>query len=307
MTASVRFPRLDPHTAGLVDAMAAAGNTPMVELPVADARAVIAATAGTCAPGPQLATVEEVEIAPHIGGRLYTPHENQGAGAVVYFHGGGWVTGDLEYADATCRLIAEASAMPVLSVDYRLAPEHRYPAALDDALEAVDWAGRRWDRLVLMGDSAGGNLAAVCAQRLRADERIAGTVLVYPVVDGDLDRPSYLENSDILIGRRELSWFMDHYCPDLGDRESASFAPIRADDLSGLAPTEVFVGGHDPLRDEGLDYAARLQAAGVPVALTHFEALAHGFLQFTAIIPAAVAAAREVAMAPARIMENHHA
>ncbi|WP_024794350.1 alpha/beta hydrolase [Tomitella biformata] len=307
MTAAARFPLLDPHTAGLVDAMAKAGNTPMVELPVSDARAVIAATAGTCAPGPELRTVEEVELAPHFGGRLYTPDVVRGEGAVVYFHGGGWVTGDLEYADATCRLIADASAMPVLSVDYRLAPEAPFPAAVEDVLDAVDWAARRWDRLVLMGDSAGGNLAAVCAQRLRADERIAGTVLVYPVVDGDLDRPSYVENSDILIGRREMAWFIDHYCPDPADRVDASFAPIRAADLSGLAPTEVFVGGHDPLRDEGLDYAARLTAAGVDVRLHHLEPLAHGFLQFTAIIPAAVAAAREVAAAPARIMETHHA
>lgn len=306
MTASTRFPRLDPHTAGLVDAMAAAGNTPMIELPVEGARAMIAATAGTCAPGPEMRSVEEVDVAPHFGGRLYTPEEVRGQGAVVYFHGGGWVTGDLEYSDATCRLIAEASAIPVLNVDYRLAPEARFPAAVEDALDAVDWAAQKWDRLVLMGDSAGGNLAAVCAQRLRADQRIAGSVLVYPVVDGDLDRPSYLENSEILIGRSQMEWFMDHYCPDVADRESASFAPIHGD-LAGLAPTEMFVGGHDPLRDEGLDYAARLDAAGVDVRLHHLEPMPHGFLQFTAIIPAAAIAAREIAAAPARIMETQNA
>lgn len=308
MTAATKFPLLDPHTAGLVDAMASAGNTPMIELPVEGARAVITATAGTCAPGPELAAVRDVQIAPGIGGRLYLPADDDGRAAVVYFHGGGWVTGDLAYSDATCRLIAAESRMPVLSVDYRLAPEHRYPAAVDDALAAIAWAGAEagWGsrELVLMGDSAGGNLAAVCAQRLRDDERIAGTVLVYPVVDGDLDRPSYVENSEILIGRAQMAWFMDHYCPDPQARESPDFAPIRASDLSGLAPTAVFVGGHDPLRDEGLDYAARLEAAGVRVQLTHDVPLPHGYLQFTAIIPAALEAARRVAAAPARILES---
>jgi acetyl esterase len=207
------------------------------------------------------------------------------------------VTGDLEYCDAFCRHLAVDGGCTVLSVDYRLAPEHPFPAALDDAWSALEWAGRELTGpLIVAGDSAGGALAAACALRARdlGGPVLAGQLLVYPVLDADLTRPSYATNR-VLMGRDEMAWFWDHYLPDEGARVDPLAAPLRAGDVAGLPSTVLVVADLDPLRDEGVAYAARLRAAGVPVHLRHVPGLVHGFLRLTARVDAAAVLAPVIA------------
>jgi acetyl esterase len=235
-----------------------------------------------------------------VGGRLYRPDDAEPVATVVYLHGGGWVTGDLEYSDPLCRHLAADAACEVLSVDYRLAPEHPFPAPLEDAFGALSWAARELASgrpLVIAGDSAGGALAAACALRARDESGpdLAGQLLVYPVLDADLARDSYTTNQGMVLGPQEMGWFWDHYLPDPNGRTQQSAAPLRAEALSGLPPTVLVVADLDPLRDEGLAYAARLSAAGVPVRLRHVPGLVHGFLRFSARVDAAAAEAPAIA------------
>ncbi|WP_241566221.1 alpha/beta hydrolase [Prescottella agglutinans] len=315
MTSGVEETRaeLDPALRAVADAVAGSGLPPMVELDPDGARLRICGTLQSCAAGPEVDTVTTCSVGEHVTVRIYRPLVPRPVGTVVHFHGGGWVTGDLDYADATCRAIADRTGAAVVSADYRLAPEARFPAAVDDAMAVLRWlaAGPAGldPRIVVTGDSAGGNLAAVCAQLARGDDRIelVGQVLVYPVVDTDLSRASYAANSGIFLGAREMQWFLEHYCPDATEWTSPLLAPVRAADLSGLPPAVVVVGGHDPLLDEGLEYAERLVASGVPVELLRYPTLPHGFLQFTAVSPASATALGEIAAAAARLLEEHSA
>ncbi|MDH6677040.1 acetyl esterase [Rhodococcus sp. LBL1] len=312
MTSGVEEARagLDPALRAVADAVAGSGLPPMVELDPDGARQRIRGALQSCADGPEVDTVTTHSVGDHATVRIYRPLAREDVGTVVHFHGGGWVTGDLDYADATCRTIADRSGAAVVSVDYRLAPEARFPAAVDDAMDVLCWVAAGSEgldpRIVVAGDSAGGNLAAVCAHLARDDDRIelVGQVLVYPVVDADLSRDSYAANSGIFLGGREMQWFLDHYCPDAAQRTSPLLAPLRAPDLSSLPPAVVVVGGHDPLLDEGLEYAERLAASGVPVELLRYLTLPHGFLQFTAVSPASAAAVAEIAAATARLLEE---
>lgn len=294
----------------VADAASEAGLPPMVELTPTQARERIRGAMRACAPGPEVASIKTCEVGNGVSVRIYRPVRAGNVGTIVHFHGGGWVTGDFDYADAMCRLLADTAGVPVVSVDYHLAPEYPFPAAFDDASAVLRWVGSRSEgldpRIVVSGDSAGGNLAAVSAQVMRSDNDITllGQVLIYPVVDADLTRDSYATNSGVFLGAREMGWFFDHYCPDAEARTSPEIAPIRAVDLSGLPPAVVVVGGHDPLLDEGLEYAERLRGAGVPVEVQHHPTLPHGFLQFTAASKAAAAAAGAVATATARLFED---
>jgi acetyl esterase len=306
-----RFPGLDPALAAQLEQAAAAGLPSIAELSPAQARDRVRAGDAACPPGPAMRAVTEQIIGPTgIPVRRYQPRELRAAAAVVWFHGGGWVTGDLGYSDEICRLIADAAGAEVISVDYRLAPEHRFPAAVQDGLAAARCvasgaAGLPPGPIVLAGDSAGGNLAAACAQQLAPDPEVTltGQLLVYPVLDHDTSRDSYRRNAGVVLGAREMSWFFDHYCP-AGDRGSPLFAPLRAPDLAGLPATIIAIAGHDPLYDEGAAYARALAAAGVEVTLLDYPALVHGFLRFTGITPAAAAAAREIAQAAARLARS---
>jgi acetyl esterase len=305
-----RFPGLDPALAAVLEQAAAAGLPSIAELTPAQARDRVRAGDAACPAGPAMRAVTEQVIGPKgIPVRRYQPREVRAAAAVVWFHGGGWVAGDLDYSDEICRLIAEEASAEVISVGYRLAPEHRFPAAVQDGLSAArcvatGGAGPPPGPIVLAGDSAGGNIAAVCAQQLAAGPEVtlAGQLLVYPVLDDDISRDSYRRNDGVVLGAREMSWFFDHYCP-AGDRGSPLFAPLRAPDLAGLPATVIAVAGHDPLYDEGAAYARALATAGVPVTLLQYPALVHGFLRFTGITPAAAAAARELAQAAARLSQ----
>lgn len=223
--------------------------------------------------------------------RLYVPRDPR-PGVMLFFHGGGWVTGDLEMNDVLCRDLAAQSGTPVLSVDYRLAPEHPFPAPIEDGLAAVSWIAAGGlgaslpsggaGPLLLAGHSAGGNIAAALAIRLRdLGVGVARQVLLCPILDHDLDTGSYRRFGDgLVLTRSEMEWFWDQYEPDAARRLDPLASPLRSPDLSGLAPAIVVVGGCDPLRDEGVAYAGRLADAGVPAVLIERPGVPHLFLNF---------------------------
>jgi acetyl esterase len=235
---------------------------------------------------------EELELtgpAGPIRARLYVPPSGElPAPLVVYYHGGGHVIGDLDTHDQPCRFLAREVPALVLAIDYRLAPEHRFPAAVEDAFAAfvmahsdADRLGADPERIAVAGDSAGGNLAAVVCQLAAASD---GPVpcfqaLIYPVADYSAKRRSYeLFAEGFFLTREEMNWYRDHYFADAGQREDPRASPVLAPDLSGLPPAHVVTAGFDPLRDEGEDYAERLRAAGVPTTLRRESDLVHGFV-----------------------------
>lgn len=237
--------------------------------------------------------------------RIYWPRASgEPMPVVVYFHGGGWVLGDLESHDGVARSMANGTGAIVIAVHYRLAPENRYPAAADDAYAATQWAsdhaaelGGDPARLAVAGDSAGGNLAAVTS--LRANENggpdIAFQVLVYPVTDHDFTTESYVDSGpDCLIMTSHMMWFWDQYAPNAADRDHPHASPLRAADLAGLPPAHVLTAGRDPLRTEGQRYAKRLQDAGVPTSIQHCPGLFHGFTGGADLLPPAGKAMAEV-------------
>ena len=237
--------------------------------------------------------------------RIYRP-EGQPRGALVYFHGGGWVVGGLDSHDETCRRLCAGSGALVVAVDYRLAPETPYPGAVRDCRQATVWVAENaaelgFDpaRLAVGGDSAGGNLAAATAQLLRdqGGPRIAFQLLIYPVADADFDRPSYRENAEgYLLSRRAMQWFWDHYAPTAEQRSEPYAAPLKGS-LTGLPPALVQVAEFDPLRDEGVAYAQALEAAGTPVRLTCYDGMIHGFFGLFDAIGAASQAMDEACAA----------
>jgi acetyl esterase len=215
---------------------------------------------------------------------------------IVYFHGGGWTIGSVEQFDAITRQVANATHAIVVSVDYRLAPEHPFPAPLDDCWQALNWAaenaatfGGDGTRVAVMGDSAGGNLAAVCALMARdaGAPDLAMQVLVYPVVDA-VETASYHENGrGYLLTADDMRWFFSCYTNDGAvDRNDWRIAPMRAPDLRGVAPAVVVTAEFDPLRDEGEEYARRLEAAGVPVTSLPYEGMIHAFFGLSAAFDA---------------------
>lgn len=205
-------------------------------------------------------------------------------GTILFFHGGGWVLGSLDSCDLAVRTLAADTGCRIVSVDYRLAPEFPFPAAHDDADAAYEWlvgqAERHgdWNPIIVAGDSAGGNLATALALRQAEANpgRIAAQLLVYPVVDCKFDRASYREFAEAVpLGGKDMIWFWDHYCPNASKRAEAS--PLRAETLSGLPPTFVGLASHDPLLDEGAEYAARLMQAGVATEARLYPGTVHGF------------------------------
>ncbi len=207
---------------------------------------------------------------------------------IVYYHGGGHVICDLDTHDQPCRFLARETPALLLSVDYRLAPEHHFPAAVEDALAAFRFAHAEADRLgadprriAVAGDSAGGNLAAVVAQLAATDggPRPAFQGLIYPVIDYSSKRASYETFAEgFFLTRAEMDWFRDHYLAAAADRADPRASPILADDLSGTPPAHIITAGFDPLRDEGEAYAERLREAGVRVTLRREPDLVHGFI-----------------------------
>ncbi len=233
-----------------------------------------------------------------LAARLYVPHGAAEPGPLlVYYHGGGWVIGDLETHDAPCRFLAANSGVRVLAIDYRLAPEHPFPAAAEDAHAAYAWVaanaaelGADPARIAVGGDSAGANLAAV-ASLLARDAGLpvpAMQLLIYPVTVADEELPSrHICGDGFLLTRPDMDFFEDNYLPAGADRSDPRISILRADDLGGLPPAYLAIAGFDPLRDEGVAFARRLEEAGVPVSLRLHPGLVHTFANLTAICPSA--------------------
>ena len=214
--------------------------------------------------------------------------------ALVFFHGGGWVIGDMETHDVLCRQLTAAAEISVVNVDYRLAPEHRFPAAIDDAWSATRWVathagelGIDARRLAVGGDSAGGNLAAAVALMARdaGAPAIALQVLIYPVTDVGGESSSYTEFADgFMLTRDSMRWFIAHYVPETSARKDWRVSPLRAPSLAGVAPAVVVTAGFDPLRDEGDTYARKLREAGVRVDAVCYGGMIHGFMPMGRLI-----------------------
>lgn len=237
----------------------------------------------------------------------------EGAPAIVYLHGGGWATGDLDTHDGTCRLLADESDCVVVAVDYRLAPEHPFPAAVDDAVAAYRWVHRNArelsvepGRVGVMGDSAGGNLAAVIAQVTR-DTDVPPPVaqcLVYPATDARMREPSHKIFGDgFLLTHESMVWFRSQYLPDEADWDSPLASPIEQPDLSGLAPALIVTAGFDPLRDEGRLYAERLAEAGVVTRYRCYDDMVHGFFGM-GILPGGMEMAAEICAGMGDLMHD---
>lgn len=229
--------------------------------------------------------------------RVYRPQSVQPLPVLVYFFGGGWVTGSLDTGDRACRRIANSTPCAVVAVSYRQAPEHRFPAAVEDCDAATRWVAEHGAelgvdprRVAVGGVSAGGNLAAACAQiaRARGAPRLRFQFLVYPPLDYRADTPSMRETADpVFFDRSDLAWCWSHYLATDSDGENPLASPLRAPDVRGLPPTLVITAELDPLRDEGELYAARLAAAGVPTELLRFDGMVHGFYSMNGVFHAA--------------------
>jgi acetyl esterase len=298
---------VDPQAQALLDQIQALGGPELHTLPVPEARQAMAALAELQGPAPDVANVENRRI-PGPGGeipvRIYTPAGSGPFPVLVFLHGGGWVIGDLETHDGTARAVANAAGCIVVSVDYRLAPEHKFPAAAEDAYAATQWVaahartfGGDPARLAVGGDSAGGNLSAVVAlmARDRGGPRLCCQVLIYPVTDVPGRTESYRTNgSGYLLTSEAMQWFWDHYTRGPADGENPYAAPLNARDLRGVAPALVITAEFDPLRDEAETYAARLRGAGVAVQATRYDGMVHGFFGMGAVLAAARRAVDEV-------------
>ncbi len=298
---------LDPQARAFLDRLAELGAPVFGEQPVEEARRAMEDGAAELF-GPLEPVAFEDHSLPGPAGpipvRVYRPGHAQ-APVLVYFHGGGWVLGSVVTAHGVCATLARSAGCAVVSVDYRLAPEHRFPAALEDAWAATVWVaehseeiGGRPGALAVGGDSAGGNLSAVVALRARAAGLpLALQLLVYPVLDADLDTSSYREFADgYWLTRYAMEWFWEQYLPE-GDRFQPEASPLRASDLAGVALAHVITAEYDVLRDEGEAYARRLAAAGVPVTLSRYDAQIHGFFRLPAVIDRARDALDEAAAA----------
>jgi acetyl esterase len=301
---------LDPNIAGLLQFIEASGYPPVADGTPEDARAGLVAlmtAMSAAAPKPEVGSATDATVG-GVPARVYRPEAAGAVPTIVYFHGGGFVIGDLATHDGICRLLCRDLSAVVVSVDYRLAPEHPFPAAVDDSYAALTAVAKEIGeyggdaaRLAVGGDSAGGNLAAVCAQLAHADDlELAAQLLVYPAVDllGE-NYQSRIDNGEgYFLTYADMSWFAGHYLgvavttepvtdPDLLARAAdPRLSPLLATSLAGLAPAVVATAEYDPLRDEGNAYAKALEAAGVRVEHREFAGLIHGFYGLESVSPA---------------------
>jgi acetyl esterase len=290
---------LDPQCQELLTALEAMELPAFADMTPEECRQTVLGFTMLMGEPEDVAKVEDREIPAPDGPvpvRIFTP---AGAGpgplpVLVYFHGGGFVFGNCELIDPITRTLANKSGCVVVSVDYRLSPEHRFPAAIEDAYAVARWVvdhasdiGGDPARVAVAGDSAGGNLSTVVC--LMAKDRggppIAFQVLIYPVVDSSMEQPSYAENAEgPILTVRDIQYFWDHYLPSEGDRTQTYASPLRAEDLSGLPPAMVITAEFDPLRDEGEEYGQRLAQAGVPTEVRRYHGMFHGFFWMPAAI-----------------------
>jgi len=289
---------LNPQAKGFLEQLSASGAPPLHALSVEQSREIIVqlfAVPGE--PEPVGAVVDRTidGAAGELRARVYSPCGSGPFPLLVFFHGGGWVFGNLAAYDATCRALTNAAGCVVVAMEYRLAPEHRFPAAPEDCYAALQWVaahaaeiGGDPTRIAVGGDSAGGNLATVVAAlaRDRHGPALRFQLLIYPVTDHDFDTASYRENADgYLLTRQAMMQFWDHYLPNPAERDQAMASPLRSRNLQGLPPALVLTAECDPLRDEGEAYAARLSESGVAVSLKRYPGMIHGFFSLSSAIP----------------------
>ncbi|GAB3667393.1 alpha/beta hydrolase [Nocardioides korecus] len=307
-----------PDVAALVAQFAELGVPTYDQVGVLHARALCDGVTRLQRPPTEVADVHDVLLPGDAGllpARVYHPHPGEARTVVLYLHGGGWTLGGIKPADRPCRALAAASGCVVVSLDYRRAPETKFPGPLLDCLAAAralatdpGLVGGAWGGLVLLGDSAGGNLAAATALELRADPAdVRAQVLLYPSLLPARGTPyaSYVRQADgPLMSAREMVWFWDHYLRTADDARDPRAAPLLAEDLTGLPPTTIVTAELDPLRDEALAYAERLATSGVPVTTTTYAGAAHGFWWMDAVMTQAAELtaqlARVVAESPSR-------
>lgn len=306
---------VDAGTAAFLAALRAAGGKPIPEQTPEEFREGVRGASAALAIAPEAMHQVIDRTIPGPGGgipvRIYTPRPLP-TGAVlpvvVLYHGAGWVGGDLDTHDAIARYYAKHADVIVVAVHYRLAPEHPFPAAVEDADAAVQWAashgsefGGDGSRLAVTGDSAGGNLAAVVCQLAlaRREPRIAYQALLYPATDldpaGNYPSRAAFGSGEYFLSNADVDWFRQRYLGGTGDVHDPRVSPLAAPDLAGLPPALIVTAGHDLLRDEGKAYADRLQAAGVAVEYRCFDETVHAFVSFAALIPAAAEALAHVA------------
>jgi acetyl esterase len=303
---------LDPDAAAVFKAFQEAGRPPYDSVSPAEARELyLKGRLVTNPEPPELKSMQPLSIPSPTGSipaRIYTPMKLRQADGLapclMFFHGGGWVIGDLDSHDVVCRKLADEGQLIVISVDYRRAPEHKFPAAADDAIAAVKWIaghakqlGIDASRLIVGGDSAGGNLAAVVAISARDGNgpAIAGQLLIYPATDFAMTHPSHREpETSLLLTHSVIRWFRDQYLSGPADIDDWRASPARASTLSRLPPAYVLTAGADPLRDEGDEYARRLKEAGVPVTYRTFPGQFHGFFTMGKLLQQANLAAAEI-------------
>jgi acetyl esterase/lipase len=299
---------LDPQAQRVVDAMAALNLKPVEESTPAEARESIRIRTAALGPFEDVAAVTDHRVpvaGAEITVRTYSPGGRGPHPVLVYYHGGGWVIGDLYTHDGLCRSLANAARCVVASVGYRLAPEWKYPVAAEDSYAALRWVethairlGLDPRRVAVGGDSAGGNLATVVSLMARdqGGPGLVHQVLIYPVTDNDLNTRSYVENaSGYVLTREGMRWFWNHYLADSRQGLEPHASPLRAPTLAGLPSALVITAECDPLRDEGEAYAARLRDAGVPVTVTRYGGMFHGFVRMTRILDKARTALDEIA------------
>ena len=305
---------VDAPTKALLDFMATLDLPRPETMQAADVRTLFAAPPER-PPGPKLARVEDVTVAGAAGplpARVYAKATRDGLPVIVYFHGGGWVLGDLDGDDPACRQLAASSGAMVVSVNYRHAPEDRFPAASDDSLAATVWLGEHAGdlggdatRMMVAGWSAGGNLAAVTAQRVRdaGGPALRGQALITPVTDYDPSRGSYQQNGEgYVLTAPFMEWFWKQYEPQKRRRTNPSASPLRAKNLRDLPPALVLTAEHDPLRDEGEAYAAALAAAGNEVTMRRWLGQIHTVWGNWGVLDMSLAAQQWVAQFCRRVL-----
>lgn len=300
---------IDPQLLGLLSMMREAGFPEIGSVPAEELQAIM--TRRQMPVVTEVKTVRDFEIPAEgraIGARLYLPCDDP-AGLIVNFHGGGWVLGNLNSTDATMRLIANQTQCAIVSVDYRLAPQHPFPAAVNDAICAVDWVaanmapliGKSGAPLIVMGDSAGGNLAAVAVQQARdhGGPAIALQVLIYPATENDIDSPAMTAFVPPFLTRENMVWFFAQYAaPDGADPR---FAPGKATNLRGLPPTVIVTAEYDLLTAEGKLYGDKLRAAGVEVTNLHYDGAIHGFFSMASMLPIGQRAIADISACISRV------
>ena len=307
--------KLDPNVRSFLQMLEAQGGPPLESLPPAEVRQMIREMTTQLGGTPEpVQSIENLRIPGPNGEipiRIYTPATAAPRPALVFYHGGGWVISDLDSYESQCCAIARRAGAVVVSVDYRLAPEHKFPAAVTDSYAATVWVAANAQRLGIDpyrisvgGDSAGGNLAAVVSLKSRDENgpAIALQIMVYPVTNlSSFDTGSYQEFAEgYQLSRSLMAWFRDLYLSSAEDRVNPHASPLLARDLSGLPPALVLTAECDPLRDEGEAYAQRLEDAGVPVILTRYAGMIHPFFSLPAVIPQAFDAIQQVADAVER-------